>query len=258
MRHIDLPELADILVTELLGSFGDNELSPECLDGAMRLLKRTDKASLLQILADVVFLANGLSIPMSYTAHLAPLSSAKLYQEARIKNDSVCMETPYVVMFEAVNILSGDGGGGRCGPRIQPCWTFVHPRKDPELDLLGTPWLFLCPALEVYFISGLIEPSATDSHNARSAKLIFHVPHAGVLHGLAGYFEAVLYGKIGLSTHPHRKARISKDMLSWFPFFFPFKVRYATNFGARTDVNIRSRNHCTFQATRSCMYRSGV
>jgi len=25
---------ADIVVSELLGSFGDNELSPECLDGA--------------------------------------------------------------------------------------------------------------------------------------------------------------------------------------------------------------------------------
>lgn len=40
MRIIDVPEKADILVSELLGSFGDNELSPECLDGAMRFLKR--------------------------------------------------------------------------------------------------------------------------------------------------------------------------------------------------------------------------
>lgn len=40
MRTIEVPEKADILVSELLGSFGDNELSPECLDGAMRLLKR--------------------------------------------------------------------------------------------------------------------------------------------------------------------------------------------------------------------------
>ncbi len=30
---------ADILVSELLGSFGDNELSPECLDGAVKFLK---------------------------------------------------------------------------------------------------------------------------------------------------------------------------------------------------------------------------
>ena len=30
MRHWSAPELADIIVSELLGSFGDNELSP-CL-----------------------------------------------------------------------------------------------------------------------------------------------------------------------------------------------------------------------------------
>lgn len=40
MRNIEIPELADIVVSELLGSFADNELSPECLDGAMRFLKR--------------------------------------------------------------------------------------------------------------------------------------------------------------------------------------------------------------------------
>lgn len=39
MRRWKAPELADILVSELLGSFGDNELSPECLDGAQAFLK---------------------------------------------------------------------------------------------------------------------------------------------------------------------------------------------------------------------------
>lgn len=39
MRLFTPPEKIDILVSELLGSFGDNELSPECLDGAQRHLK---------------------------------------------------------------------------------------------------------------------------------------------------------------------------------------------------------------------------
>lgn len=39
MRFWNAPEKADILVSELLGSFGDNELSPECLDGAQKFLK---------------------------------------------------------------------------------------------------------------------------------------------------------------------------------------------------------------------------
>lgn len=40
MRTLEVPEPADVMVSELLGSFGDNELSPECLDGAVRFLKR--------------------------------------------------------------------------------------------------------------------------------------------------------------------------------------------------------------------------
>ncbi|OWK49433.1 Protein arginine N-methyltransferase 5, partial [Lonchura striata] len=39
MRGWAAPELADLVVSELLGSFGDNELSPECLDGARGCLK---------------------------------------------------------------------------------------------------------------------------------------------------------------------------------------------------------------------------
>lgn len=41
MREWAAPEKADIIVSELLGSFGDNELSPECLDGAQHFLKGT-------------------------------------------------------------------------------------------------------------------------------------------------------------------------------------------------------------------------
>ena len=39
MRAWTAPEKADIIVSELLGSFGDNELSPECLDGGQMHLK---------------------------------------------------------------------------------------------------------------------------------------------------------------------------------------------------------------------------
>jgi protein arginine N-methyltransferase 5 len=46
MRTLAVPELADILISELLGSFGDNELSPECIDGGMRFLKGEAKAGI--------------------------------------------------------------------------------------------------------------------------------------------------------------------------------------------------------------------
>jgi protein arginine N-methyltransferase 5 len=53
MRTLDIPEKADILISELLGSFGDNELSPECLDGAMRFLKGS--CSLAKVVITVRF-----------------------------------------------------------------------------------------------------------------------------------------------------------------------------------------------------------
>jgi len=61
MRTWQAPHKAEIMVSELLGSFGDNELSPECLDGAQRFLA-----------------ADGISIPSAYTSFMAPVTTAKL------------------------------------------------------------------------------------------------------------------------------------------------------------------------------------
>lgn len=128
-------------------------------------------------------------------------------------------------MLQAINFLSGDNPnpvhGGRCGGRIQQCWEFVHPRRDALLDSRGAAIRYDLNNAYIYIGLGL---PLTNSHNTRSASLTFAIPHAGILHGFAGYFEAVLYGNIGLSIHPDRMHLISKDMLSWFPCFFPTKV----------------------------------
>uniref|UniRef100_A0A8C1SWM8 Protein arginine N-methyltransferase 5 n=1 Tax=Cyprinus carpio TaxID=7962 RepID=A0A8C1SWM8_CYPCA len=108
MREWTAPEKADIIVSELLGSFGDNELSPECLDGAQHFLKD-----------------DGISIPCSYTSFLAPLSSSKLYNEVRgcrerDKDPECHFETPYVVRLHNFHQLADP----------KPCFTFVHPTSD--------------------------------------------------------------------------------------------------------------------------------
>ncbi|XP_061393801.1 protein arginine N-methyltransferase 5 [Musca vetustissima] len=66
MREFSPPEPADILVSELLGSFGDNELSPECLDCAQKLLK-----------------PDGISIPYKSVSFINPVMSSKLYNAVR-------------------------------------------------------------------------------------------------------------------------------------------------------------------------------
>ena len=152
---------------------------------------------------------------------MAPISSTKLYTEVTAPNRTPgASETPYVVMMNAVNVISGEGGGtsGRCGERVQQCWTFEHPRRDLILDTTGAP--------------------ISNSHNSRSCALTFHIPHAGILHGLAGYFEAHLYGNVGLSIHPDNAHRVSPDMFSWFPLFFPFKEPLYLPSGSELDVGI--------------------
>lgn len=95
--------------------------------------------------ADILIPADGISIPSSYTAHIAPLSSTKLFNEVGGHEDLKKSETPYVVMFNAVNILSGDGGDGNTGSRIQECWGFVHPAKHVILNERGKiPEKFYC------------------------------------------------------------------------------------------------------------------
>ncbi|XP_058222514.1 protein arginine N-methyltransferase 1.5 [Rhododendron vialii] len=107
MRCWDAPEKADILVSELLGSFGDNELSPECLDGAQRFLK-----------------ADGISIPSSYTSFIQPVTTSKLYNDVKSHKDLVHFETAYVVKLHRV---------ARLAPS-QPVFTFTHPKYSTTED----------------------------------------------------------------------------------------------------------------------------
>ncbi|KAJ6819644.1 protein arginine N-methyltransferase 5 isoform X1 [Iris pallida] len=100
MRSWDAPEKADILVSELLGSFGDNELSPECLDGAQRFLK-----------------PDGISIPSSYTSFIQPVTASKLYNDVKLHRDLAHFETAYVVKLHRV---------ARLAPS-QQVFTFDHP-----------------------------------------------------------------------------------------------------------------------------------
>ncbi|KAJ2612586.1 hypothetical protein EV177_002926 [Coemansia sp. RSA 1804] len=106
MRNAAVAERADILVSELLGSLGDNELSPECLDAAIPLLLAPD----------------GVCIPRKYTAYAAPMSSTVLFNRARSSKTS---ETPFVVNIHAANVLAD----------AQPLWSFEHSaiiQKQPD------------------------------------------------------------------------------------------------------------------------------
>ena len=202
------PHKIDILISELLGSFADNELSPECLDGVLHLLNPTC----------------GISIPHSYTAHLTPIAAPKLHADisARAHNDSSASETPYVVMLHAIDYLS----------TYSPPPPSASPNKSGNESEKQNPLSPLPNILPAWSFTHTPLPSipATNTHNTRQARLTFRTRDRGACHGLAGYFEAILYPAtdsdpaVELSTNPLTMESKSAGMISWFPIFFPLKV----------------------------------
>lgn len=221
----------DILVSELLGSFADNELSPECLDGVQHVLNTE----------------NGISIPASYTAHLTPLSTPRLWADLLHRSTTVdpgAFEIPWVVMFQQMDYLSTEPEvpaaiqsqlvnknnpnqlilDAPLVPDVQTAWEFRHPAP---LTILAQSSLRKGGSASGGG-GGLVGGDGANEHNARFCKLKFNIQEQGVCHGLGGYFETVLYsgseGPVELSTNPVTMEEKSKDMISWFPIFFPLKV----------------------------------
>jgi protein arginine N-methyltransferase 5 len=162
MRTWDAPAKARIMVSELLGSFGDNELSPECLDGALCCVYGSSSSGVLRVLTCVPILCacagaqrfladDGVSIPQAYTSFLAPVTAAKLHNDVKARaarcriahaytadialppccttlhqayNDLAHFETPYVVKLHRVAPLA---------PAL-PVFTFEHPNPAPVID----------------------------------------------------------------------------------------------------------------------------
>ncbi|KAK2593400.1 hypothetical protein QQS21_008888 [Conoideocrella luteorostrata] len=215
----------DILISELLGSFGDNELSPECLDGIQHVMAKP----------------HGISIPHSYTAHMSPISTPKLYGEilARSATDAAAFSTPWVVRLFALDFVCQKVPGH---PRFHQAWEFSHPIPESTLQNVE--------ARRSGGIMGggggsMAGAAGANDHNSRYCHVTFVCRTQGVTHGLAGYFESTLYEsklektrgeKVEISTHPERIDRKSKDMISWFPIFFPLKE--PISFPADTELEV--------------------
>ncbi|KAF2495809.1 protein arginine N-methyltransferase HSL7 [Lophium mytilinum] len=219
----------DILVSELLGSFADNELSPECLDGVQHVLNPE----------------HGISIPTSYTAHLTPISAPRIHADLvnRSSSDSHVFDTPFVVMLQQIDYLSTqefDYGPGDISstpsskqqpkveapllPDVQTAWAFKHPCHPSVLAQSNLRRGGSASGGG----GGATGGDGANEHNVRFSKTVFECAERGVCHGIAGYFETVLYagteGSVELSTNPVTMEEKSKDMISWFPILFPLKT----------------------------------
>ncbi|CCD22815.1 protein arginine N-methyltransferase NDAI_0A06610 [Naumovozyma dairenensis CBS 421] len=97
----------DLCISELLGSFGCNELSPECL---WNIEKCHSKES-------TIF------IPQSYSSYIAPISSPILYQSLATKESG--LESPWVAHNIPYTFLSS---------KVNQLWTFKHPARPNTIE----------------------------------------------------------------------------------------------------------------------------
>ncbi|KAG9199795.1 methyltransferase protein [Epicoccum nigrum] len=234
----------DILISELLGSFADNELSPECLDGVQHVLNPQ----------------HGISIPSSYTAHFTPLATPRLWQDIHSRSNGVdpnAFEIPWVVMLSQFDYLSTtteetksakqltDGTKmnsfnleAPLAPIVKTAWEFCHPLPSSVLAQAA----LRRGGSAVGGGGGFIGGDGANEHNYRDCRVSFPIREQGVCHGLGGYFETVLYsgseGPVELSTNPVTMDAKSKDMISWFPIFFALKTPMHLPAGSEVEVSM--------------------
>lgn len=174
------PPRFDLVVLELLGLFGCNELLPECLAAVTPWMSTA-----------------GVVIPRAYYSYIAPAFLPKMHQQVRARREDARWHTPYVVNLQSACLLL---------TRIHQGWLFEH-----------TP--------------------APDTAFSRRCNLTFKVLHKASVHGLVGYFVAVLYPGITLSTNPQFDVQdlpaslrgdstdsgVTDGMRLWYPMWFPLE-----------------------------------
>ena len=84
-------------------------------------------------------------------------------------------------------------------------FTFVHPNTDENID------------------------------NRRYTSVEFEITKNAVIHGLAGFFDATLYGDVHISID---QRNFSEGMFSWFPLFFPLRWPASVSAGDKITAHM--------------------
>ncbi|SCU88305.1 LAMI_0D09582g1_1 [Lachancea mirantina] len=222
MRSWQSSTQVDICISELLGSFGCNELSPECLAS----IEKRNCTPFTKF------------IPQSYTSYLAPVSAPLIYQKLKFMNEGACFEKPWVIHNIPHATVSS---------KVNELWSFNHPSVN-----------------------------STQSFS-KFVTTAFKIKNKAEVHGLVGYFSAVLYKSVYLSILPHdcsikfadalpsahelnsddqqstlcQQVKRTSNLQSWSPIFFPLKQPMFVTDDTEFEVSI-SRSSSWVEA--KCWY----
>ncbi|EDO05673.1 PRMT5 arginine-N-methyltransferase family protein [Babesia bovis T2Bo] len=183
MRTLKPTIPADLVLSELLGSFGDNELAPECLDGVQHAFYKAFPNH------HVTFM------PYSFISYAEPIYAPKVWSTIKQMQVEKHFQQPYIVALNKICKITD-------GPK--PCFKFAHPNE------YVTKW-----KQEDDTFPGM--PQGNNDHNNRYMCMTYKANLNCFIHGFAGYFECMLYNDIKISILPG----VMDDQISWFPMFFP-------------------------------------
>jgi len=165
-----------LVISEMLGSFGCNELAPECLDSIQRYCDRK----------------NCIFIPQEFTSYVAPVISPSLFSKVCRIKDKHKFDRPYLPVWDEMDLMSTD---------YAKVWTFNSKT---------------CLTVKDYSIFD-------NKHNKRQAHVILKCHRKGTIHGLIGYFSAILYKRVEISTCPTGLGPEPRNLVSWLPIYFPIE-----------------------------------
>jgi protein arginine N-methyltransferase 5 len=171
----------NMVISELIGSFGCNELMPECIDS----ISTSD-------LCD----ENCIFIPQNLNCYIAPVYCPKYWKLASSKS----VDKMYVPMIPEMELISENP---------EKVWSFTSKVTQSKKSINENT---------VNSIS-LSSFKPYNKHNSRKSRISIQIDHKGLIHGLAGFFSSTLYSDIEVNNLPKQPG--IEDCVSWLPAFFP-------------------------------------
>lgn len=177
----------DLCISELLGSFGCNELSPECLFEVERYHGKP----------------NTVYIPQSYSSYVAPITCPLVYQKLKDNNNNKKMlESLWVSHKIPYQILSS---------KINKLWTFNHPMNKNNFSKTKTTVFKMKHRGEVHGLVGFFTATLYDEETILSI-----IPNGYAVKNDEEYFM------INNNNNSNNEDLYqTPNMFSWSPMVFP-------------------------------------
>lgn len=210
IRNWDKNTKVDVCISELLGSFGCNELAPECINSIEKYhSKPTTKF-----------------IPQSYSSLALPVSSPILYQTLKQKGEKY-LQTPCI----AHNVPFC-----KASSRVNELWKFSHGFHGVlESNKASISTFRIKNKVEIHGIAGFF--IATLFKDVQ----ISIVPRDSVIKSLKEQDFSTVEPQTG-NASPRLKGGHTENMKSWSPIFFPLEEPLFVNDDTEIEM-FMARSH---------------